>query len=110
YVGMTDGSGDLLALDPATGEERWRFPTGVTGQPLSTPAVLGGMVFVGTVSGVVAITGSDQPAPAETPAPSGGSAETPAPSGGSAPTATPSPAGDVAMSGGDPGRSGAQSG
>ena len=53
YAGTTDGSGDGDALDPYSGEERWRFSTGATGYPLSTPAVLGGMVFVGTGSGVV---------------------------------------------------------
>jgi outer membrane protein assembly factor BamB len=101
YAATTDGSGDVIALDPASGEERWRFPTGATGLPLTTPAVLGGMVVVGTGAGVVAITGSDQPAPERTPAPSGGAA----------PPATPAaPTGDVAMSGGDPGRTGAQPG
>lgn len=44
YVGSTDKY--LYAVDAATGTERWRFDTG--GRVLGAPAIVGGVVFVGS--------------------------------------------------------------
>ena len=50
YVGA--GTGDLVALDLATGKLRWKYSTGNTiGE--SSPAVARGTVFVGDSGGVV---------------------------------------------------------
>ncbi|HEX2667188.1 MAG TPA: PQQ-binding-like beta-propeller repeat protein [Gammaproteobacteria bacterium] len=46
YVGSSDCL-QFYALDPATGEERWRFGAG--GEAWSTPAVDAGRVYVGSV-------------------------------------------------------------
>jgi outer membrane protein assembly factor BamB len=50
YVGV--GTGDLLALDLATGKLRWAYrASDMIGE--SSPAVAGGRVFIGDLSGVV---------------------------------------------------------
>lgn len=45
------GDGHVLAVDPQTGAERWRFRTG--GRVRSTPAVRGDLLVVGSSDGVV---------------------------------------------------------
>src|SRR5207245_6751878 len=50
YVGA--GTGDLVAIDLATGKLRWKYPTGsAIGE--SSPAVARDAVFVGDSSGVL---------------------------------------------------------
>lgn len=44
YVGSLDGY--VYALDAARGEQRWRFHTNVS--VWSSPAVVGGVVYVGS--------------------------------------------------------------
>lgn len=53
YVGTGQdyGEGGVLALEAMTGVERWRFPT--NGKVDSSPAVVDGVVFVGTSDGYV---------------------------------------------------------
>ena len=49
YVGA--GSGDLLAIDLASGKLRWKYTTGnLLGE--SSPAIGGGLVYVGDLSGI----------------------------------------------------------
>ena len=50
YVGSY--SGNLIALDLDTGEERWKYSTGNMGIGESSPAVAGGLVFIGDLGGV----------------------------------------------------------
>ena len=50
YVGTYAGT--LIALDLATGEERWTYTTGDLGIGESSPAVAGDLVFVGDLGGV----------------------------------------------------------
>ena len=50
YVGTWAGS--VIALDLATGEERWVYKTGDMGIGESSPAVAEGLVFVGDLGGV----------------------------------------------------------
>src|ERR671913_44103 len=49
YAGA--GSGELLAIDLATGKLRWKYATGnLLGE--SSPAIAGGLVYIGDLSGV----------------------------------------------------------
>ena len=50
YVGTYAGT--LIALDLATGEERWTYTTGDLGIGESSPAVAGDLVFIGDLGGV----------------------------------------------------------
>ena len=50
YVGTYAGS--LIALDLATGDERWTYTTGDLGIGESSPAVAGDLVFIGDLGGV----------------------------------------------------------
>ena len=50
YVGTWAGT--LIALDLATGEERWTYTTGDFGIGESSPAVAGDLVFIGDLAGV----------------------------------------------------------
>ncbi|MEO8431175.1 MAG: PQQ-binding-like beta-propeller repeat protein [Acidobacteriota bacterium] len=47
YVGS--GSGEVLAVEAATGKVAWRFPTG--GRVRSSPSVVDGVVYVGSFDG-----------------------------------------------------------
>ncbi len=51
YVGTWAGT--LIALDLATGEERWTYTTGDLGIGESSPAVAGDLVFIGDLGGVL---------------------------------------------------------
>ena len=108
YVGATDGSGDLHAVDVLTGAERWRFDAGAN-VLLTQPSVLDGVVYVGAGSTLWALAAPDavplsthepEPSPSDvaaSPGPAASAATSPAPVTGG-------------MPGGDPGRSGTQPG
>ena len=53
YVGVGDFEtpGHIYAVDAVTGEERWRFETG--GEVWSSPAVVDGVLYVGSADGYV---------------------------------------------------------
>jgi outer membrane protein assembly factor BamB len=56
FVVFGDLAGTLYGFDTATGTERWRFAThGI----VSSPAVVGGVIYAGTLDGrLVAIGGA----------------------------------------------------
>jgi hypothetical protein len=65
YIGS--GDGNVYALDPADGSERWSYDTGgeepVYDDVISSPAVVNGTVYVGTIEAwnngsVLALTGT----------------------------------------------------
>jgi outer membrane protein assembly factor BamB len=99
YAGSTDYSGLVYAIDGWTGSEVWRFDTGVPGSA-TAPAVVGGVVYVGLDTQVIAIAGDANPPP-PTPEPVATSQPEPTPAGETVPGA---------MLGGDAGRSGVQPG
>ena len=55
YAG--DNAGGLNALDPATGETRWRFQT--AGEVRSQPVVAGGVIYFGSADGTLSALNQD---------------------------------------------------